>query len=100
MKKLLRTLCATVLLVLPLSCEFQDNPSQVAGDIVQSFGNSCSSYGPWSQAAQVHTDSLVKIFQKLKDSDQCKSLGTFLETLHQTTAQIHNSYSNDDYLAY
>jgi hypothetical protein len=82
-----------------ISCK-EDNPANVAGEVINAFSDSCSSSGKWSQGAQAQTQSLIGIFNKLKEVDACKGLASVLNDVSQTATQIHGIYSDPSYLAY
>ena len=91
---------ATIFLaLLNTSCK-PDNPAAVAGDIIRTFESSCSTSGPWKSAALAQTQALVGIFQRLKEVDQCKDMGSVIENMHAAAKAIHDSYNNQDYLNY
>jgi hypothetical protein len=94
-----RTLFLSFISLFLVSCE-QDNPAQVAGSIINAFSSSCSSAGPWSQAARSDAQALIQIFEELKTKDKCKDLGTILQQMTSAATSIHGLYNQPAFLAY
>ncbi|RME17310.1 MAG: hypothetical protein D6797_02780 [Bdellovibrio sp.] len=93
----MRILCLLFLFL--VSCK-GDNPSQVASEIINKFGATCSGNGRWAQQALSQTQALIQIIESLKTKDQCKKFGSFLDHLLQTTRQIHGAYQDTTFLDY
>ncbi len=82
-----------------ISCD-EENKAQIAGDLIQSFGASCSSYGSWSKVASKNTQSLIHQYEQLKHNDSCAEFSKDLEALNQLATSIHNVYSDQGYINY
>lgn len=78
----------------------EDNPSQIAGNIIGTFAGSCSAAGPWSQRANANTEALIQIFKELKNKDKCQNLGSILDLMTNTAQSIHSAYSDYGFLGY
>lgn len=92
-------LCFPLLVFLVFGCNSDQKPN-AAADLIQAFGDSCTTNGSWTAQALSHSQAIATTIQDLANNDPCKPFEASLGVIQSAATSIQGIVQDPTYAAY